>query len=134
MQPSEVAPLASPGVRDALEKSASVHPARLTVGTHLPYTGRETHIFSRYGYFTPPGYHYNCNNRLSTVCRMIFTDHSFGRFYVVSVIRAPQFLRRVGAGVGALAFGFLLCWGPLDNCFMKLRAKQKERREKMASA
>ena len=33
-----------------------VHPGRMTVGQHLPYTGREVEIFSRNGYFYPPGY------------------------------------------------------------------------------
>lgn len=36
--------------------AADVHPGRINVGQHLPYTGREVEIFSRYGYFYPPGY------------------------------------------------------------------------------
>ncbi|PFH36673.1 hypothetical protein BESB_048650 [Besnoitia besnoiti] len=124
MQSAEVTALESPAIKAALECSPSLHPARKTVGAHLPYTGRETHIFSRVGYQTPPGYHYNCNNRPSTALR-ILGDSSWGRFF---------FAKQAGLKVGGLAFAFFLCWGPLDQCFLKLRPKQRERREKMASA
>lgn len=39
-----------------LSGAGSVHPGRMTVGQHLPYTGREVELFSRPGYFYPSGY------------------------------------------------------------------------------
>ncbi|CBZ50915.1 conserved hypothetical protein [Neospora caninum Liverpool] len=121
MQSSEITAVESPAIKAALECSPEINPARKTVGVHLPYTGRETHIFSRLGHHTPPGYHYNCTNRPTTAMKIIMADKSY-------------FAKQAGAKVGLLALGFFLCWGPLDQCLLKLRPKQRERREKMASA
>ncbi|CDI85591.1 hypothetical protein, conserved [Eimeria praecox] len=95
--------------------AADVHPGRINVGQHLPYTGREVEIFSRYGYFYPPGYLPN-------------TTYGGVRGFANSLTRTqfgmkPTYLRSFGIGAAKLAGCFLLFYLPLDNVYCNLRKK-----------
>ncbi|CDJ59178.1 hypothetical protein, conserved [Eimeria maxima] len=103
--------------------AADVHPGRINVGQHLPYTGREVEIFSRYGYFYPPGYLPN-------------TPYNGFRGFATTLTRTqfgmkPNYFVSFGIGAAKLAGCFLLFYFPLDNVYCDLRKKQRERREKL---
>ncbi|XP_026190233.1 uncharacterized protein LOC113146599 [Cyclospora cayetanensis] len=102
--------------------AASVHPGRINVGQHLPYTGREVEIFSRYGYFYPPGYLPNTT---------VGGFRGFARTLTTSdFAMKPTYFKSFGIGAAKFLGGFLLFYLPLDNVYCNLRKKQRERRAK----
>ncbi|CDJ46072.1 hypothetical protein, conserved [Eimeria brunetti] len=105
---------------------ASVHPGRINVGQHLPYTGREVEIFSRYGYFYPPGYLPNTKYNGFRGFASALTTTQFGM--------KPTYFRSFGIGAAKFFGCFLLFYIPLDNVYCDLRKKQRERRAKLRAS
>ncbi|CDJ29178.1 uncharacterized protein EMH_0047530 [Eimeria mitis] len=100
--------------------AADVHPGRINVGQHLPYTGREVEIFSRYGYFYPPGYLPNTTYAGFRGLATQLTSTQFGM--------KPTYFRSFGIGAAKLFGCFLLFYLPLDNLYCDLRKKVNPQR------
>lgn len=106
-----------------LSGAGSVHPGRMTVGQHLPYTGREVETFSRLGYFYPPGYLPNTPRGFLPGLAKSLTNPGYG-------MKANS-LKAFGMGAAKFIGCFLLFYLPLDGVYCDLRKKQRERRAKL---